>query len=122
MFYVGGPLGKGTQWLPWIHVKDHIRMTKYIIEHDNITGPVNGTAPEPVRMKDFTMILGKVLNRPSWFPVPEFMLMIVLGQMSEMLLHGQRAIPQKMLDSGFEFKYPDLRSALEDILRNRKIV
>lgn len=120
-YYIGGPLGKGSQWLPWIHVEDFVRMVRFIIEHDGISGPVNGTSPAPVRMKNFAKILGEVLNRPSWFPVPEFVLKIVLGQMSEMLLYGQRAIPQKIIDTGFEFKYPDLRSALEDILGNRKV-
>lgn len=121
-FYVGGPLGKGAQWFPWIHVKDLIRMVRFIIEHDEITGPVNGTSPAPVRMKYFSKILGEVLKRPSWFPVPGFVLKIALGQMSEMLLHGQRAIPQKISDIGFEFKFPDLRSALEDVLGNRNVV
>jgi len=121
-FYVGGPLGKGNQWLPWIHIQDLIRMIRYIIEHDEVTGPVNGTAPEPVRMEGFIKILGEVLKRPSWFPVPEFLLKIALGQMSEMLLHGQRAIPQKISDVGFEFKFPNLRSALVDALGNRNVV
>ncbi|MCM1565632.1 MAG: TIGR01777 family protein [Dehalobacter sp. 4CP] len=121
-YYIGGPLGKGNQWLPWIYIQDLIRMFRFIIEHDEVTGPVNGTAPEPVRMKGFSKILGEVLKRPSWFPVPEFVLKIALGQMSEMLLHGQRAIPQKISDIGFEFKFPDLRSALEDALRNRNVV
>ena len=121
-FFVGGPLGKGIQWLPWIHVEDLIRMVRFIIEHDEVAGPVNGTSPGPVRMKDFSNILGEVLKRPSWFPVPEFVLKIALGQMSEMLLHGQRAIPQKISDIGFEFKFPDLRSAIEDALGNRNVV
>ena len=121
-FFVGGPLGDGTQWLSWIHIEDFTRMLRFIIEHDEVTGPVNVTSPSPVRMKDFAKTLGKVLNRPSWFSVPEFVLKLVLGQMSEMLLHGQRAIPQKIIESGFEFKYPDLRSALEDILKNRQII
>lgn len=99
-----------------------IRMVRFIIEHDEITGPVNGTSPAPARMKDFSKILGEVLKRPSWFPVPGFVLKIALGQMSEMLLHGQRAIPQKISDIGFEFKFPDLRSALEDALGNRNVV
>jgi uncharacterized protein (TIGR01777 family) len=116
-FYVGGPLGRGNQWLSWIHIQDLIRMLRFILEHEQVTGPVNGTAPNPVSMKDFTNALGKVLGRPSWLPVPEFLLKIVLGQMSEMLLHGQRAIPQKIIDNGFEFRFADLRSALEDVLR-----
>ncbi len=115
-FYAGGPLGSGKQWLPWIHIHDLMAMLEFIIEHADITGPVNGTAPNPVNMNAFAKNLAEVLKRPSWLPVPAFLLKIVLGQMAEMLLHGQRAIPEKMLDAGFEFKFPDLRSALEDIL------
>ncbi|EHQ91011.1 TIGR01777 family oxidoreductase [Desulfosporosinus youngiae] len=115
-FYVGGPLGKGDQWLSWIHIQDLLRMLRFIIEQDQVTGPVNGTAPNPVTMKDFSKTLGEVLGRPSWLPAPEFLLRMALGQMSEMLLHGQRAIPKKIVEAGFEFRFPDLKSALEDAL------
>lgn len=115
-FYVGGPLGKGTQWMSWIHILDLINMMKFILEHEDVKGPVNGTAPNPVTMKDFAKLIGQVLHKPSWFPVPEILLKIALGQMSEMLLHGQRAIPAKILKAGFTFKYPELRAALEDLL------
>lgn len=116
---VGGPLGAGCQWLSWIHVQDLIKMIRFIIEHDEVTGPVNGTAPNPVKMKDFSKVLGEVLKRPSWLPVPEVLLRIALGQMAEMLLHGQRAIPEKILRAGFEFRFPELRAALRDILAAR---
>lgn len=115
-FYAGGPLGQGEQWLAWIHVQDLVRMLRFILEEDGVSGPVNGTAPNPVTMRDFSKTLGEVLGRPSWLPVPEFLLKIALGQMSEMLLHGQRAIPEKILEAGFRFKYPDLKAALEDLL------
>jgi len=115
-FYAGGPLGKGEQWLSWIHVQDLVRMLSFILEEDRVSGPVNGTAPNPVTMRDFAKILGEVLGRPAWLPVPGFLLKIALGQMSEMLLHGQRAVPEKILEAGFAFKYPDLRGALEDLL------
>ncbi|GAB6171056.1 TIGR01777 family oxidoreductase [Paradesulfitobacterium aromaticivorans] len=114
--YLGGPLGSGKQWFSWIHIKDLTRLIKYIIEHQELSGPVNATAPEPVSMKTFCSTLGEVLERPSWLPVPEFALKAVLGQMSEMLLHGQRAIPQKVLNAGFEFRFPGLKLALEDVL------
>lgn len=115
-FYAGGPLGKGEQWLAWIHVQDLVRMLRFILEEDGVSGPVNGTAPNPVTMRDFSKTLGEVLGRPAWLPVPELLLKIALGQMSEMLLHGQRAIPEKILEAGFRFKYPDLKAALEDLL------
>ncbi|MHB1654542.1 MAG: TIGR01777 family oxidoreductase [Desulfitobacteriaceae bacterium] len=118
-FFLGGPLGSGNQWLSWIHIRDLTSLIKFIIEQQELSGPVNATAPEPVRMKTFCSVLGDVLNRPSWLPVPEFVLKGVLGQMAEMLLHGQRAIPQKAVNSGFEFRFPNLRWALEDLLKNR---
>ncbi|MBZ4654225.1 MAG: hypothetical protein JG781_1564 [Peptococcaceae bacterium] len=118
-FYMGGPLGKGNQWLSWIHIQDLTSMIRFIIEHQELTGPINATAPEPVRMRDFCKVLGEVLKRPSWLPVPEFLLKIALGQMAEMLIHGQRVVPKKILGTGFEFRFPKLRSALEGALGNR---
>ncbi|AET67770.1 TIGR01777 family protein [Desulfosporosinus orientis DSM 765] len=121
-FYAGGPLGKGDQWLSWIHIQDLLRMLRFIIEEDQIKGPVNGTAPNPAAMKDFSKALGEVLGRPSWLSVPEFVLRIALGQMSEMLLHGQRVIPKKVIEAGFEFRFPDLKAAFEDALGNMQVV
>jgi uncharacterized protein len=121
-FYMGGPLGTGNQWLSWIHIKDLTSMIRFIIEHQELTGPINATAPESVTMRNFCNVLGDVMNRPSWLPVPEFILKIALGQMAEMLLHGQRVVPNKIIGAGFEFWYPKLRSALEDALRNRTSV
>lgn len=118
-FYIGGPLGKGNQWLSWIHIQDLTRMIRFVIEHQELTGPVNATAPEPVRMRNFCNVLGDVLNRPCWLPVPESMLRIALGQMADMLLHGQRVVPQKISGAGFDFRFPKLRAALEDALENR---
>lgn len=117
-FFVGGPLGTGDQWLSWIHVQDLTHLIKFSIEHEELSGTMNGTAPEPVKMKDFCKVLGEVMKRPSWFPVPEFLLKTVLGQMSEMLLHGQRVMPKKAVDAGFEFRFPKLRAALEDVLKS----
>ncbi|MDD2444177.1 MAG: TIGR01777 family oxidoreductase [Desulfotomaculaceae bacterium] len=117
-FYLGGPLGTGNQWLSWIHIQDLTSMIRFIIEHQELTGPINATAPESVRMRDFCKVLGEVLKRPSWVPVPEFLLKVALGQMAEMLLHGQRAVPEKILGAGFDFRFPELRSALEDALGN----
>ena len=121
-FYLGGPLGTGNQWLSWIHIQDLTGLIRFVVEHQEITGPVNATAPVPVRMRDFAKVLGEVLKRPSWLPVPEFLLKIALGQMAEMLLHGQRAVPEKILGAGFEFRFLELRLALEDALGNRNCV
>ncbi|MBS4024214.1 MAG: TIGR01777 family oxidoreductase [Clostridia bacterium] len=121
-FYLGGPIGTGNQWLSWIHIKDLASMIRFIIEHKEIVGAINAVAPEPVRNKEFCKVLGKVLNKPSWLPVPEFLLKIALGQMAEMLLHGQRVAPKKIVSSGFEFSFPKLKAAIEDALGNRNNV
>ena len=118
-FYIGGPLGKGNQWLSWIHIQDLSSMVRFIIEHQELTGPINAVSPNPVRMRDFSKILGKVLNRPSWLPVPEILLKIALGQMAEMLLHGQRAVPMKILNANFEYRFSNLKAALENALGNQ---
>ncbi len=116
-FYVGGPLGTGAQWMSWIHVKDLTRLIRFAAENENIIGPVNATAPEPVRMKDFCNTLGQVMGRPSWLPVPGFLLKVVLGEMSDMLLNSQRVLPDKILKEGFLFRFPVLKNALEDIIQ-----
>ena len=118
-FYLGGPLGTGNQWLSWIHIQDLTSMIGFVIEHQEVTGPINATAPESVRMRDFCKALGKVINRPSWLPAPEFILKIALGQMADMLLHGQRVVPKKAIDAGFEFQFPMLESALKEVLDKR---
>ncbi|MCO5387178.1 MAG: TIGR01777 family oxidoreductase [Desulfosporosinus sp.] len=119
-YFIGGPLGNGNQWLSWIHIRDLTSMIKFIIEHQELAGPINAVAPNPVTMGEFSKMLGKVLDRPSWLPVPEILLKIALGQMAEMLLHGQRAVPKKVLSAGFKYKYPKLKGALENALGNRK--
>ncbi|ODA40826.1 TIGR01777 family oxidoreductase [Desulfosporosinus sp. BG] len=121
-FYIGGPLGTGMQWLSWIHIQDLASMVRFIVENKEVNGPVNASAPESVRMRDFCKVLGEVLNRPSWLPVPEVLLKIVLGQMAEMLIHGQRVVPRKILGADFVFRFPKLRAALEDVLGNRNVV
>jgi len=119
-YFIGGPLGNGNQWLSWIHIRDLTSMIRFIIEHQELAGPINAVAPNPVRMGEFSKMLGKVLTRPSWLPVPEILLKIALGQMAEMLLHGQRAVPKKVLSADFEYKFPKLKAALENALGNRK--
>ncbi|MDD4239442.1 MAG: TIGR01777 family oxidoreductase [Desulfotomaculaceae bacterium] len=115
-FYIGGPLGTGTQWMSWIHIKDLTRLIRFAAESENIYGPVNATAPEPVRMKEFCTIMGQVMGKPSWLPIPGFLLQVVLGEMSAMLLNSQRVLPNKMLKEGFLFRFPALKNALLDII------
>jgi uncharacterized protein (TIGR01777 family) len=116
-FFVGGPLGSGKQWLPWIHLEDEVKAIRFFIEKEDLSGPFNLCAPEPVTMKEFCNILGKVIRRPSWLPVPGFTLRLLFGEMAEeALLSGQRAVPKRLLDGEFQFKYPNLKPALEEIL------
>jgi uncharacterized protein (TIGR01777 family) len=114
--FVGGPLGSGTQWMPWIHLEDEIGLIQFLIENRHARGAVNATAPYPVTMREFCKTLGGVLRRPSWAPVPAFALRVLLGEMAEILLAGQRVIPAKAQSLGYQFKYPTLLEALRALL------
>ena len=120
-FFVGGHLGRGKQWISWIHIHDEIKAICFLIERENSKGAFNLTAPNPLISKDFFRILGKVMRRPSWLPVPGFVLLVALGEMAkELILYGQRAMPKRLLESGFEFVYPEAESALNEILNPGK--
>jgi uncharacterized protein len=112
-FFVGGPLGSGRQWMSWIQLEDHVRLILQLIDNAQANGPVNATAPNPVRNKEFCQTLGKVLRRPCWAPVPGFALRLALGEMAEMLLTGQRVMPAAAQKLGFQFRYPNLEEALQ---------
>jgi len=116
--YLGTPLGSGNQWTSWIHEQDLANIFLFLIERKNIEGPVNCTTPHPVRNRELTKILGKALQKTTFFPpVPEFVLKIVLGEFANVLVKGQKAIPKKLLDSGYRFRFPALKEALEDLLK-----
>ncbi|MBX7151610.1 TIGR01777 family oxidoreductase [bacterium] len=115
-FFIGGPLGSGYQWMPWIHRDDVITGFQFVLNQINLRGPVNFTAPDPVRMKDFCKTLGTILRRPSWAPVPSFALKLLLGEMAAIVTNGQKAVPKKLIEAGFEFKYTDLKKALSAAL------
>lgn len=112
---IGGRLGAGDQWMPWIHVHDLRRAIMHIADQSDLTGPINGTAPFPERNRDFTHKLAKAVRRPAIFPVPSWALKIVLGEFAEVLLSGQKALPKVLLESGFCFDYPTLESALTNL-------
>ncbi|HLN87522.1 MAG TPA: TIGR01777 family oxidoreductase [Candidatus Limnocylindrales bacterium] len=114
-FFAGGSLGSGTRWFPWIHLSDAIGLIKFLIEDDQAKGPFNVTAPKPVTMSDFCNALAKALNRPSWLPAPAPLLSLMLGEMAEMLLTGQRAVPQAALGRGYQFKFANALEALESL-------
>jgi uncharacterized protein (TIGR01777 family) len=113
---IGGRLGKGTQWMPWIHVADLAASMLHGIGHPTLSGPVNGSAPEPERNLDFTRKLAKVLRRPAVLPVPPLALKLVLGEFAGVVLASQRAVPRALLESGFRFRFPTLEMALGELL------
>jgi len=114
--FAGGPLGSGRQWFPWIHRADLIRIFLFALSNDQLRGPVNATAPESLRMREFCAALGSVMHRPSWAPVPAFLLRTALGEMSTIVLTGQNAVPEKLARSGFTFNHTRAAEALHTIL------
>jgi uncharacterized protein len=114
---LGGKIGRGRQWMSWIHIQDHIGAIHHILDHESLQGPVNLVAPSPVQNSEFTETLAKVLSRPAVFGVPAFALRLTLGEMAkELLLASQRVEPAKLMGSEYKFKYQDLQSALRNIL------
>lgn len=113
---VGGRLGSGKQWLPWIHIDDEVAALRHLLVSSDAHGPYNLTAPHPVRNSEFARTVGRVLNRPAAIPTPEFALRLAFGEMAAVVLEGQRAVPSRLVASGFEFEYTDLEAALTDIL------
>jgi uncharacterized protein len=118
--FSGGWIGSGNQFFPWIHMTDVIRSIVFPIDHEEFSGPYNVTAPVPLRMKEFCTVLGKVLRRPSWIPVPNIALKILFGEGGNAILSGQYAVPEKLLSSGFHFTYNDVSDALQDIFPRQK--
>ena len=115
---LGGPFGRGRHWMSWIHRDDLVRLICHCIANSALSGPVNGTAPTPVRNRDFTRALGKALHRPALLPVPALPLEWVLGDFAkELLLGGQRVLPEAAQNSGFTFRYPQLDAALKAIFK-----
>ena len=113
---VAGKLGSGKQYMSWIAMPDAVQAILHILKTDRLQGPVNITAPRPVTNTEFTKTLGRVLHRPAILPAPAFGLRLVLGEMADALLASTRAVPRRLLDSQFEFKYPELQIALQSLL------
>ncbi|MEH2065757.1 MAG: TIGR01777 family oxidoreductase [Nostoc sp.] len=114
--FAGGPIGSGRQWFSWIHVDDLVNLIVEALTKPEIEGVYNATAPKPVRMADLSQALGQVMNRPSWLPVPAFAIEALLGDGAIVVLEGQQVIPKRTVETGFEYKYPNLQSALTEIL------
>jgi len=112
----GGPLGSGRQWMPWIHVDDLARMYVHAAVHPEIAGPMNAVSPHPVRNSEFTRALARQLHRPAFMPAPYLGLRIVFGEFAKVLFASQRVVPRVALETGFEFRYPEIAAALREIL------
>jgi uncharacterized protein (TIGR01777 family) len=115
--FVGGRLGSGKQWISWIHIYDEVKAIRFLLEREDLHGVFNLTAPSPLTSKNFFGVLGRVMKRPSWLPVPTFALRLALGEMAkELILSGQRSVPKRLLESGYDFLYLDAKFALREIL------
>lgn len=113
---IGGKIGNGEQWLSWVHLNDVVKSIIECLENDALNGPVNVTAPEPVRNDQFMKAIAKSLGRPYWFPTPAFTIRLALGEMSMLIVDGQYVVPKKLLDiNGFEFLYPTIKQALNQL-------
>lgn len=115
--FAGGPIGSGRQWFSWIHREDLVALIRRALTDDQMEGVYNATAPQPVRMAEFCKTLGQVLNRPSWLPVPEFVLETVLGDGAQVVLEGQQVLPQRLQGLGFDYQYPQVREALQEVVQ-----
>lgn len=113
----GGPIMPGSQFYSWIHPADEIGLILLALEDERASGPLNATAPNPVTSSDFAATLGRVLGSPSWLPVPEFSLRLALGEMADMVVHGQRVLPRRAQELEYGFRFAGLEAALRDLLR-----
>lgn len=116
-FFAGGPLGNGKQWTSWLHIDDIVGMYLHALDNEKISGPVNAVSPHPIRMKQFAETLGIVMKRPSLFPVPKFILQLVVGEAAEVVTASQKVIPDKLIKNNYKFKFKDLEAALKDLLK-----
>ena len=115
---VGGVVGSGKQWMSWISLDDVVGIVNYALENENLRGAVNVASPNPVTNEEFTKTLGEVLYRPTFFPLPEFAVNLVFGEMGDaLLIDSTRVEPKRLKDAGYEFKYKDLKSALENAVK-----
>ncbi len=117
-FFVGGPLGNGRQWFSWIHIEDLIRAAQFVISRPDIDGAVNFTAPDPIRNMDLAKAIGTVMHRPSFMPAPAFMIKLLMGELGSVILNGQRVLPGVLQSKGFNFAFPDVETALRNVLAN----
>jgi uncharacterized protein (TIGR01777 family) len=113
--FFGGKLGDGTQAMPWVHLTDAVRAMAFLIQNESSMGPYNLIAPSPTSNAEFMRKVASALHRPYWFHVPRFLLKLALGEMSVLITEGRYSQPRRLLEEGFEFKFPTIEKALEDI-------
>ncbi|MDX1436825.1 MAG: TIGR01777 family oxidoreductase [Anaerolineales bacterium] len=114
--FVGGPMGDGEQWYTWIHPIDASRGIRFLIENDDAAGAFNLVSPQPLKNKDFSKAVGAAQNRPSWLPVPGFAFKLAFGEVASVVLTGQRVVPERLQELGFEYQYPEAVAAIKDVL------
>jgi len=115
--FVGGRLGNGKQWFSWIHVQDQVRAIRFLIDNPDASGAFNVCAPNPLTNADLSRVIGRVMRRPSFMPMPAFAMRLLLGEKATLVLDGQRQMPRRLQQMGFQFRFPDVESALRDLLK-----
>ncbi|MCK6625216.1 MAG: TIGR01777 family oxidoreductase [Anaerolineae bacterium] len=115
-FFAGGPIGSGRQWFPWIHYCDEVEAIRFLIQTEAASGPFNLTAPNSVRSSELAKAIGKVMKRPAFAPAPAFAFKMMFGEMSTVLLDGQQAVPKRLQELGYQFRFPQVEAALRDLL------
>ena len=114
--FVGGSMGTGRQWFPWMHLTDLVSALDFILENDQVEGPVNFCAPQPTQYRDLAKTLGEALRRPAIMPAPAFLIRLAMGEFGDVFLASQRMIPDKLISHGFSFQYPDIKTAVQNIV------
>ncbi|MFC1997174.1 DUF1731 domain-containing protein [Chloroflexota bacterium] len=115
--FAGGPIGAGKQFIPWIHIQDQVDAILFLLTTETAHGTYNLCAPNPVSNTDFGFIAGQVLRRPNFIPTPSFLLKLALGEKASLVLNGQRSIPQRLLEAGYEFEFKNLEAAFRNLER-----
>ncbi len=116
-FFAGGPIGNGKQWFPWIHIEDVVKIFLFAIDNQKVSGALNASSPNPLRMKEFCKTLGRVMHRPSLFKVPAFIIKILFGEAADVLLNGAQVIPEKTIKAGYNFRFETAEEALKNLLK-----
>jgi uncharacterized protein (TIGR01777 family) len=115
-FFIGGPIGTGRQYVSWIHIEDIAGIYLFAVDNSNVNGAVNAAAPSPVTMKEFSSDIGKALHRPALFPAPSFAVKLIAGEMAVVVLSGRKALPRKIMELGYRFRFNDAADAWKDVL------